>query len=182
MLRGERITLRPIRPDDLPAMRSWFRDRAVASTWAQHPVIADTYLESDLTDAFTSFDRAGYFAIENEFGELIGRMDFEALEQVDRTVEIGILIGAEAGRGKGYGTDAFHTLLPHLFNDRQIERVWLSVISWNAPAIKLYEKLGFVHEGVLKEMIWLDGSWHDLIMMGMLKSEYRRPEVNPGGA
>ena len=83
------------------------------------------------------------------------------------------MLGATTGRGKGYGTDAFHTLIDHLFNDRQVERVWLSVLPFNKPAIGLYEKLGFVHEGRLRSTVWIDGSWHDLLLMGMLKSEYR---------
>ncbi|MCC6704308.1 MAG: GNAT family N-acetyltransferase [Thermomicrobiales bacterium] len=174
MLYGERVTLRPFRADDLPAMRSWFRDRAVTRNWANHPVISDTLFEADLTGRFASFDRDGHFAVDNEFGELIGRVDFDELDPIDRTCELSIMLGAEAGRGKGYGADACHTLLEHLFSDRQIERVWLSVIDWNAPAIRLYEKLGFVHEGRLERTIWLEGGWHDLLLMGMMKTEYRR--------
>jgi RimJ/RimL family protein N-acetyltransferase len=172
MLRGTRVSLRPFRADDLPTMRDWFRDRDIAATWASHPVNPDTLFEADLTGRFASFDREGHFAVENELGEFIGRVDFGALHPVDRTVEISILLGATAGRGKGYGTDAFHVLIQHLFLDRQVERIWLSVLAWNEAAIRLYEKLGFVHEGRLRETIWLNGERHDLLLMGLLKSEY----------
>lgn len=181
MLRGERITLRPIVADDLPTMREWFRDRALAATWARHPVAPENHLAGDLADRFSTFDREGHFAVLDESGTLIGRIDFDDLEPIDRTAELSILIGADHGRGRGYGADACHTLIQHLFDDRQIVRVWLSVLAWNAPAIRLYEKLGFVHEGTLKELIWLDGSWHDLLIMGLLKDEYQRPETNRFG-
>lgn len=175
MLYGERVTLRPIRADDLPAMRAWFRDREIARTWARHPVIPDNKFEADLTGRFASFDTDGHFAVENELGELIGRIDFDDLNRIDRTAELSIMLGAEAGRGRGYGADACHVLLRFLFDDRQIERVWLSVLDWNEAAVRLYEKLGFVHEGRLKESVWIEGAWHDLLMMGLMKSEYRPP-------
>lgn len=174
MLHGERITLRPIRSEDLPAMREWFRKRETAATWARHPVIPDSHFESDLVGRFASFDRDGHFAVDNEHGEVIGRIDFDDLHPIDRTAELSILLGAADARGRGYGSDAMHTLIEHLFNDRQIERVWLSVIAFNTPAIRLYEKLGFAHEGALKQTVWLDGEWHDLLLMGMFRSEYRR--------
>lgn len=173
MLHGERVTLRAIRAEDLPAFRSWFRDRTLAATWARNPVIPETHFEADLTGEFANFDRSGHFCVENELGELIGRVDFDALNPIDRTVEISILLGAPEARGRGYGADAMHTIIEHLFNDRQIEKVWLSVIAWNEPAVKLYRKIGFVDEGTLRQTIWTDGAWHDLLLMGLLKSEYR---------
>lgn len=172
MLKGDRVTLRPFRAEDLPAMRDWFRDREIAVTWARHPVVPDSMFEDELLDRFRSFDLEGHFAVENELGELIGRADYDDLDPVDRTAELSILLGATNGRGRGYGTDAFRTLIRHLFFDRQVERVWLTVLPWNEPAIRMYEKVGFIHEGVLKETAWIDGRWHDLVVMGLLRSEW----------
>jgi RimJ/RimL family protein N-acetyltransferase len=64
-------------------------------------------------------------------------------------------------------------LIEHLFNDRQIEKIWLSVIVFNTPAIRLYESLGFSREGSLRKTIWLDGQWHDLLLMGLFRTDYR---------
>ena len=173
MLHGERVTLRPVRAEDVATMRSWFTERALSSTWGRDPVVPENYLEADVNGRFTVFDRDGCFAVDDEHGSLIGRIDFNDRDPVDRTAELSVMLGATSGRGKGYGTDAFHTLIDHLFNDRQVERLWLSVLPFNQPAIALYEKLGFNHEGRLRSTVWIDGGWHDLLLMGMLKSEYR---------
>lgn len=45
--------------------------------------------------------------------------------------------------------------------------------SYNHGARRLYERLGFVFEGSLRESAWYDGAWHDELMMGMLESEWR---------
>jgi RimJ/RimL family protein N-acetyltransferase len=158
-------------------MREWFRDPNTARTWGRSPLIADGEFESDLTGRFGRFDRSGYFAIQDEQGHLVGRVDYEHLDPVDRTVELMIMIGDRGSRGRGIGSDALRTLIHHLFTDRQIERVGLTVLAGNAPAIRTYEKLGFVREGVRREDVWIDGAWHDQLVMGLLKSEFheRRP-------
>ncbi|MCB1133251.1 MAG: GNAT family N-acetyltransferase [Verrucomicrobiae bacterium] len=172
------MTLRPVRADDVSTMRAWFNERELSSTWGRSPVVPENYLEADVNGRFTVFDRDGCFAVDDEHGTLIGRIDYNDLDPIDRSAEVSVMLGATSGRGKGYGTDAFHTLIDHLFSDRQVERVWLSVLPFNQPAINLYEKLGFVHEGRLRSTVWVDGTWHDLLLMGMMKSEYRPRATN----
>jgi RimJ/RimL family protein N-acetyltransferase len=172
VLRGERVVLRPFRSSDLPVLREWFRDPETARTWGRDPLVADSEFEADLTGRFQRFDLSGYFAIENEKGVLVGRAEYEHLDPVDRTVELMIMIGDPNSRGRGIGSDALRTLIHHLFTDRQIERVWLTVLAWNAAAIRTYEKLGFVREGVRREDIWIDGAWHDQLVMGLLRAEF----------
>lgn len=172
MLRGELTSLRPFRASDLPTMRGWYRDPETARTWALSPIVSEDAFEADMNGRFAHFDDSGYFAIENLAGELIGRADYEHLDPVDRTVEVMILLGEPASRGKGAGSDAMRTLLAYLFRDRQAERVWLTVIAWNELAIRSYEKLGFVREGTLVEDVWLDGQAYDQLIMGMLRGEF----------
>jgi RimJ/RimL family protein N-acetyltransferase len=179
MLHGERITLRPFKSSDLPVMRDWFRDPDTARTWGRVPMVADDAFEADLAGRFRTFDRSGYFAIEDERGELVGRIDYERLDPVDRTAELMIMLGNPASRGHGLGGDALRTLIRHLFIDRQVERVWLTVLAWNSAAIRAYEKVGFVREGVRREDVWIDGAWHSQLVMGLLRYEFEVQDRPP---
>ena len=173
MLKGQHVTLRPFRADDLPRMREWFRDPATARTWARAPIVPDHRFEDDLTGKFARFDTSGYFAIDDSSGHLVGRIDFESLHLVDRTADVAIMLGEPSARGKGLGTDAMVTLLRHLFDERQVERVWLTVLPWNAPAIASYKKVGFVVEGRLREECWIEGAPCDHLVLGILREEFR---------
>ena len=51
-----------------------------------------------------------------------------------------------------------------------MERIELEVLATNVNAIRLYEKLGFVHEGVKRRARLLDGAWDDNVMMALLGS------------
>jgi RimJ/RimL family protein N-acetyltransferase len=172
MLKGQSVTLRPFCAADLPRMREWMRDPETARAWARAPIVSDHRFEDDLTGKFSRFDESGYFAIEDSSGQFIGRIEYEQLHPVDRTAEVMIMLGESSSRGKGLGTDAMVTLLRYLFDDRQIERVSLTVLAWNEPAIASYKKVGFVVEGRLKAESWFEGSPHDQLMLGILREEF----------
>jgi RimJ/RimL family protein N-acetyltransferase len=58
------------------------------------------------------------------------------------------------------------------FDDLNLERVYLHVFETNKAAIRVYEKIGFVHEGVLRKAAYINGEYLSLIVMGILKDEY----------
>jgi RimJ/RimL family protein N-acetyltransferase len=60
------------------------------------------------------------------------------------------------------------TTLPELGG----ERVNLRVLAFNSRAIRAYEKCGFVQEGVERESAFVNGRWHDDIMMSVLDHEF----------
>jgi RimJ/RimL family protein N-acetyltransferase len=50
--------------------------------------------------------------------------------------------------------------------------VWIDCKEYNDIALKLYESVGFVREGLLREMILTKGNYENLIVLGMLDREY----------
>jgi RimJ/RimL family protein N-acetyltransferase len=77
-------------------------------------------------------------------------------------------------QGKGYGAEAISWALDWAFRFGNLHRVGLDVFSFNHRAIRLYERLGFVKEGVTREVIWFDRKWHDLVCYAMLESEWEQ--------
>ncbi len=51
-----------------------------------------------------------------------------------------------------------------LYNELNLHRVFLKVFTFNERAVKLYEKLGFVTEGKMREALYREGKWHDMMM------------------
>ena len=87
-------------------------------------------------------------------------------------VVVGIFIGDVAYHSKGYGTDAMKVLVRFIFEQMNINKVKLEVYSFNKRAISCYEKVGFQVEGVLKEEIFRNGKYHDIIEMSIFKRDY----------
>jgi RimJ/RimL family protein N-acetyltransferase len=58
------------------------------------------------------------------------------------------------------------------FNDLKLNRVSLRVVEYNLRAIRAYQKCCFVGEGREREAAFVDGVWHDDIMMAILDREF----------
>lgn len=63
--------------------------------------------------------------------------------------------------------------MDYLFNTLGMHRCTLHTGAGNARAIKAYEKVGFVHEGVMRKTYLRDGEWEDTVIMGILEEEWR---------
>jgi RimJ/RimL family protein N-acetyltransferase len=74
--------------------------------------------------------------------------------------------------GKGYGFASYLVLFDYLFNEKNINKIYLEVLSTNKRAIHLYEKLGFVTEGIKREEVLKGDIYIDSKIMSILKKEY----------
>jgi RimJ/RimL family protein N-acetyltransferase len=90
----------------------------------------------------------------------------------DRRASFAIGIHSPNWLGKGIGTDATRMVLKFAFSTLKLHRISLRVIAYNSRAIRSYEKSGFVIEGREREAGFVDGEWHDDIMMGILDREF----------
>ena len=76
-------------------------------------------------------------------------------------------------KGLGYGREALNLLLEWTFKVKKFHRVWIDCKEYNEIALHLYERVGFVREGVLREYLLTDGVYENLVVLGMLNREYR---------
>ncbi|MFC0184614.1 Acetyltransferase (GNAT) domain-containing protein [Pseudarcicella hirudinis] len=88
------------------------------------------------------------------------------------TTELGLYFGEVDARGKGYGKKVINLLLQKAFDELNLKKVFLKVLSSNIPAMKLYEKMGFEIEGVLKKHHFVKNQLHDVIYMSFFKENY----------
>lgn len=166
-LRGELVTLRPIRAADRPALVEALSDPSVVEVWDTRgaEVSADELLAGD--DGWT------VFAIEVD-GELAGSIQSAEEEDADyRHAGIDIFLHSRY-QGRGLGTDAVRTLARYLIEVRGHHRLTIDPSASNARAIRTYEKIGFRPVGVMRQYErGRDGSFHDGLLMDMLAGELR---------
>jgi RimJ/RimL family protein N-acetyltransferase len=105
---------------------------------------------------------------------LIGFVAISMIEWNNQSGMLSMGIGDERDRSQGYGSDALSLILNYAFNELNLFRVGLMVIGSNTRAIRLYEKMGFCHEGAQRLAVHRDGLRCDQIIMGILKDEWER--------
>lgn len=173
LLTGEITRLTTLNREDLPAFARWMNSMALRRLLGPSPVLPITM--DDENAWYNSIQRPEDrpFAIRALTDDrLLGNCGMKDIDWVSRRCMIGIFIGDEQDRGKGYGTDALNVLLRYIFQEMNLNRVGLEVYSYNTRARRSYEKLGFVLEGTIREGLLRDGAYHDILQMGILRREW----------
>lgn len=173
MLKGTHVTLRAIRREDLPRLNEFNNDVAVELAGGGDPPMPQALerLEAEFDSSTGGGGRDGTtFAIEVD-GVMIGQCALFALDSVAHRMELGITIGDQAYWGKGYGREALQLLVDYGFRHHNLHRIFLKVHARNERAIRAYSACGFAEEGRLRQHVWSDGSYDDLVIMGHLRRE-----------
>ncbi len=176
MIYGKRVRLRALEKADVAKFYDWVNDPEVTAGLT-------LFLPMSTLDEEKWFERVMQrppeekpFAIEIREGEgwkLVGNCSFFDLDWVAHAGEIGIMIGDKAAWNQGYGTETVSLLLRHGFGTLNLNRVSLRVYADNARAIRAYEKAGFVLEGRLRQAVYKQGQYQDVLMMSVLRKEWQ---------
>lgn len=116
----------------------------------------------------------GHTYIASVDGVYIGTIALMKVDERNRHAELAIVIGEKDYWSKGYGSQMMHTLLEYGFEGLNLDRLYLHVFSFNERAIKFYEKFNFKHEGTLRNMLYRNGKYHDLLAYGLMRDEWQR--------
>ncbi len=87
---------------------------------------------------------------------------------------IGIDICEDDYLGRGSGTQALRLWIDYLFENSEIHKIALRTYSFNTRMQRVAEKLGFVEEGVEREVKEWKGRYIDLYIYGLLREEWGR--------
>jgi Acetyltransferases, including N-acetylases of ribosomal proteins len=167
---GKLVRLRAFERDDLEKNHAFVNDYDTVRGMASGILFPCSYEdEQRFIDQQSGFSRGEYqFAVENNEGELVGRCGILRVDWKNALAELGIMIGME-NRSRGYGTDAMQVLCRFCFEEMNLHKIKLSVLAFNEPALKCYEKCGFKREGLLKNEIFRQGKYHDVVVLGQIR-------------
>lgn len=109
-----------------------------------------------------SFDEKNqHFAIVDEHNEYMGTISLKNINKVDNNAEYAIVTRTVA-HGKGLALEATKEILNYAFNELKLHKVYLNVLEENGRANRFYEKCGFKYEGMSKEILYINGKYHNL--------------------
>lgn len=167
---GERVYLRPVELSDATLIARWKRDQLVRRMALGPDVeVSCENQEADIRRAVES-DAELYLVIVVITAEQpIGYVRVNWMDKDRRFAWLRFALGAE--RGKGYAKDALRCLLTHLF-EGGVHRVDAEVYEFNQRSLGLLQSLGFTWEGAKREAHWDGKRYWEIIVMGLLESDY----------
>lgn len=170
-LDGVSVVLRPVTADDAAGLVTLLSDKDVRRLTGTHGPVrpgalqrAADYYASRAEDTSTM-----HLAItERTTGAFIGEAVLSDIDDENLSCSFRIaLVGARV-TGRGYGTETTRLIVDHALNALALHRVELEVLAFNPRARRVYEKVGFVSEGVKRQAVRWDGAWIDVEIMAVL--------------
>ena len=177
-LRAERVLLRWLTDEDVPALYEIFSDPEVMRYWSFAP-FEDEAAASDFLKKIRQYFRDkrlfqwGVTLVDDP--KVIGTCTLAQLDVRNRRAALAFALG-RAHWGHGYVTEAARRLLDYAFADLDVRRIEADVDPRNTACLRVMERLGFEREGYMRERWIVDGEVQDSVFFGLLRREWN-PEL-----
>jgi RimJ/RimL family protein N-acetyltransferase len=175
----ERLALRWLAEDDIPALFAVFSHPEVMRYWSSPPMKELGEARALLDRIHGSFCQKTLFEWGVALGEddrVIGTVTLFHMDEQNRRAEIGYALAREYW-GQGLMSEALTALLEYAFSALDLNRIEADVDPRNAPSVRVIERLGFQREGFFRERWLVGGETQDSLMLGLLRHDWlsRRP-------
>jgi len=164
--------------EDRPGLSSWFNSQAAVTQWAGPGVawpLEDAFLASLENSA--SQQPASLLTFAGKIHGELAAVSQLGFDWDNHLACICRVVVNPAMRGNNLAEKLLRQLIATAFKQQAIERIELRVYTFNQAAIRTYEKLGFVREGVQRQGVAVGEERWDCALYGMLRQEYFQPET-----
>jgi len=158
--------------DDVEIYTKWLNDPNVSVNLGQYTKTISLVTEQKALEKMAS--EGHNFSIVKNDDTVIGNISFFDVNHISRNAMMGLFIGEEEDRGKGYGAEALRLILDYGFNTLNFHNVMLGVFSDNEGAIACYKKVGFIEMGRRREARFKNGRYVDDVFMDILATEFNK--------
>ena len=176
------VYLRGGEREDIPLFVRWMNDHRTSRTLALRAPITIASEEQWFDRMLADQGKGGYFFVACRIDDdrPIGTIGLFGLSLTDGSAALGISVGDPADTGHGYGTDMLRALLGWAFRTLRLHRVWLDVYDFNPRAKLVYERVGFVQEGIQRQAIFREGRYVDVHQLSILEDEWQAAQAAAG--
>jgi len=171
MLKGNVVTLRPVRESDLDSLREMDLDLDSRGDYWPRSIMSEVAYRREFRDTGFWGENFGRLLIEDRSGAVIGEiLYFKTVQYLDE-FEIGYRLFGKRHWSKGATTEALTLITAYLFETRNINRIRLCVDSDNAGSRRVAEKGGYKHEGTQRGAMFNRGSHRDMELYAIIRAD-----------
>jgi len=176
IIRGDQVVLRPMEQGDADAMWADANDQEINHFTGTHADFTREQIDTWCASRSDQPDRLDMAVTDAATGEWLGEVVINDWDPDNRSCSFRIALSANA-RNRGIGTEATQLIVDHVFDEIDeppVNRISLEVYDFNPRGLAVYEKVGFLPEGVLRDALYWKGEFHDAIVMSMLRGDRAR--------
>lgn len=164
----QRLTIRPLCIDDVPALREWTSDKSIYKFWGKNPGKIDKNPELLFEQAPKPTKSFHLGIIENRTDKAVGELWIYQIEN-DRMAKVALRL-SPAVHNCGFATEAIRAITNFCFEQTELQRIWTDVNVNNTASCRVLEKCGFTREGLIRQGKMVS-TWCDYYVYGLLKSD-----------
>ena len=164
MIKGDKVYLRAVEPEDIERLYLWENDPAVWNV----SISATLYSKFVLREYVESSHKSIYETAQQRFmicrisdDVAIGTIDLFDFDAHNKRAGVGILIYDKSDRGSGFATESILLLENYVINSLDMHQLYCNIVCDNAASVKLFERNGFTLCGTKKEWLRIGGEWFD---------------------
>lgn len=175
MIKTENLTLRNFKKEDLEHMQRY----AIRENYYRYlpldkltPKLVEDFLNLMLSEQDQE-ERLYYcFAIEpNKLGHIVGAIHIKIEDEKNRSGSIGYALDSDY-RGQGIMTEAVQAVLAFGFKTLSLHRICAVVDTENESSLRVVERAGFKHEGLMRSDTLVRGDWRDSYLYAILQPDW----------
>src|SRR5687768_13185498 len=173
VLQGTRVTLRPVREDDVDAMYSAHIDIANRGAFFPLGVLSESAFKQGFAETGFWQKEEGTLLITTPDAPLAGHIEFFKPVNYWDAFELSYQLYDEQFAGRGYISEAVQLLTDYLFGAKKQNRIQLVIVPENAASRRIAEKCGFQLEGTARGAFFNDGRSQDVLVYSLLRDDPR---------
>lgn len=174
VLCGKRVNFCKITKNDLSTLQKWRNSSEIWLYNTQYVLLNMVNQQQWYEQIMQKKSDRIMFMVTNKLGKPIGVCGLIHIDLKDKIASIAIIIGEKEYQNKGFGTEILQMLVDYGFNQVRIHRIEAEVFAYNQASTKLFEKMNFKQEVILRDSLWRNGKWWDILILSILQNEYTK--------
>ena len=164
------IELVPLTEEDIELVREWRNSPEVSQYMYTEDIITKEQQEKWFKKICKE-ESCKYWIIKYDNNK-IGVANLADIDRRNSKCFWGFYLGNSNIRGQGIGAKIEYNVLNFVFEEMKLNKLCGEVFSFNEKVVKMHEKFGFRREGYLRSHILKNGKFHDVVIIGLLSSEW----------
>lgn len=167
----QNIYIAPTEKDDVDYLLQLFKNPDIMDFWFSEPYWNKEKFTSSFDQRQKDESLRQFIAYDGD--KRIGYTNLHLINVRHRTAVLAIMLDLTS-QGKGYADKVMRKIVDYGFYQLNLNKITLDVVDYNKKAVHIYEKLGFKIEGKKKQQYFIQGSYHDSLSMGLLRTAYEK--------
>ncbi len=174
ILHGKQVNFCKITKNDLATLQKWRNSSEIWPYNTQYVLLNMINQQQWYEQITQKNSERVMFMVTDKMGKPIGICGLIHINLKAKIASVAIIIGEKKYQNKGFGTEILQMLLCYGFNQIRLHRIEAEVFTYNQASAKLFKKLNFKQEVILRDSLWRNGKWWDILILSILQNEYTR--------